>query len=375
MLPKAPSGAARKRIVFVLGALLAVNAAVAHIVTAQITSVAFENRVKDDQVVVEEASPVEDSDAGEEGTETPSITVYTVKAGDTISTIAQKFGVSQNTILWANEMTAKSVIKPGQALVILPINGIQYTVKKGDTISGIAAKFDADAEEILYFNDLDDPKKIQPGVELIIPDAEPVRSEAPKKQAPAPQPKQPTTSIAKTAPAAPAPQSAFSEEDTHDHSLDEKQNENEKEDEKQENTPSATSGRYGMFVAPAPGSVLTQGYHAVNAVDFGAKAGSPIVAAAEGTVIVAKGGCPLDGSLRSRCNGGFGNFVVIAHPGGIQTLYAHLSKVSVSVGDSVDQGDAIGGMGDSGRSTGTHLHFETHGIKNPFTKDKKFTKY
>lgn len=384
MLPKPSSGAARKKVLFLLGTLLAVNAAVAHIVTAQIASVAKDHQVKDEQVVVEEAAPADDGEAAsDEGTDVPSITLYTVKSGDTVSSIAAKFGVSQNTVLWANDMTAKSVLKVGKALVILPINGIRYVVKSGDTISGIAAKFDADAEEILYFNDLDDPKAIQPGVELIIPDAEPTPAVSEKKVAAAPKAATPKAATppaaakpaAKEVATAPAslPVSAFAAEDTHDHSHDEK--EEVKEAPKKEEPAPAASGRYGIFIVPAPGSVLTQGYHAVNAVDFGAATGSPILAAAKGTVIVAKSGCAQDGNMRNTCNGGFGNFIVVAHDNGIQTLYAHLSKVSVSVGDSVDQGERIGSMGDSGKSTGTHLHFETHGIKNPFTKDKKYTQY
>ncbi len=374
MLPKHTSGAARKRIVFLLGALLVINVTVAHIVTGQIVGATKYNQVKDDQVTVEEATemPTDESTEGD-GEDLSTITLYTVKSGDTISSIAKKFNVSENTVLWANELTRKSVLKIGQVLVILPINGVQYTVVKGDTISGIAKKFDADADEILYFNDLDNPALIKPGLELIIPDAEPTPA------TPAPTQKQKTKATPapvasqKTLPPSPLPSSAFSEEDTHDHSADTEPKEEDAK-EKEDSQPS-TSGRYGPFIAPAPGSVLTQGYHAVNAVDFGAKTGSPIVAAAEGTVIVAKGGCGLDGSLKNRCNGGFGNFIVISHDNGIQTLYAHLSSIAVSVGDSVDQGEKIGGMGDSGRSTGTHLHFETHGIKNPFTKDKKYTKY
>ncbi len=303
MLPKPSSGTARKKIIFLLGALLAVNAAVAHIVTAQITSVSRDYQVKDEQVTLEEATPASDDAGSDEDLAAPSITIYTVKSGDTISTIATKFGVSQNTVLWANDMTTKSVLSVGKALVILPINGVQYTVKSGDTISGIAAKFDADAEEILYFNDLDDPKAIQPGVELIIPDAEPIQQTITKKSTPAPKA---TISQPVTKKTTPAPVSAFSETDDHDHNTESKESEK-KEDENKSDT---SSGRYGMFIPPAPGSILTQGYHAVNAVDFGGPVGTPILAAAEGTVIVSKMGCAT-GSPRNNCNGGFGNFIVI----------------------------------------------------------------
>ncbi len=74
--------------------------------------------------------------------------------------------------------------------------------------------------------------------------------------------------------------------------------------------------------------------------------GTPIGAAAAGTVI-------LTGP-----NGGYGNLVVVDHGNGISTAYAHLSSISVSVGQSVGQGTVVGGMGTTGNSTGVHLHFE-----------------
>ncbi len=371
MLPTTPTGHARKKVLFLLGTLLTINIAVAHIVVAQISTATTDYQVKDEEVLTTEASALPVEEEQEEGghDDLSSISIYTVQPGDTISGIAAKFGVSQNTILWANEMTSKSVIKPGQAMVILPINGIQYTVAKGDTISGIAAKFDADADEILYFNDLDDPKKIQPGFELIIPDAEPTpkTASASEKKAAA---SKPTTGTVPAKATTALPTSAFPETDTHDN----EEEETTTQEPVEKKAVSSSSGRYGNFIVPAPGSVLTQGYHAVNAVDFGASVGTPILAAAKGTVIVAKSGCSTGGPKNS-CNGGFGNFIVISHADGIQTLYAHLSSLSVSVGDSVDQGEKIGAMGNTGRSTGSHLHFETHGIANPFTKDSKYTKY
>lgn len=377
MLPKSTSGTAKKKFVIVLGALLALNAAVAHMVTAQISNVAgIGQQVKDEQVVVEEASEITDETSGsDEFDEASSISIYTVQSGDTLSGIAQKYGIAPDTIRWANELPGDK-IKVGQTLVILPFNGIQYTVQKGDSMYGIAKKFQVDADEILSYNEIDNPAKIQPGMDLLIPDAKPLS--APKK-APAPAPKKapvtPAKPVEKAAPAVSQTTSAFPEEDTHDHSADDAKPVTPSETKEDDEPKKEESGTHGPFVVPAPGSVVTQGYHAVNAVDFGAKTGSPILAAAGGTVIVAKGGCALDGNMKSRCNGGFGNFIVIAHENGIQTLYAHLSSISVSVGDSVDQGEKIGGMGDSGKSSGTHLHFETHGIKNPFTKYKKGTQF
>ncbi len=367
MLPKSTSGAARKRIVILLGTLLALNATIAHILTTQLTARASGAQVKEEQVVVEEAPSLTDDESGDEDQheEVPSITIYTVKAGDTISGIASKFGIKAGTIYAANDLAKNEVLKVGRELVILPINGIQYTVKNGDTISGIAKKFDVSATDILEFNDIDNASSIKVGVDLIIPDAEPVPVE---KVAEAPKTVQSLLVKPEVKKATdPLPVSAFSAED-HSHDDEESSSEEVKDESPSEpETPVQSTGRYGIFIPPAPGSVLTQGYHAVNAVDFGASVGTPIIAAAKGVVIVAKG--------NGAYNGGFGNFIVIAHDNGIQTLYAHLSKVSVSVGDSIDQGDNIGLMGNTGKSTGSHLHFETHGMKNPFTKDKKYTKY
>lgn len=81
----------------------------------------------------------------------------------------------------------------------------------------------------------------------------------------------------------------------------------------------------------------------------------PVKAAASGTVKFAKTGW----------NGAFGNLVVIAHANGTQTFYAHLSKISVSIGQEVNQGSIIGNVGSTGRSTGPHLHFEVRGAYNP----------
>ncbi|HEU5114585.1 MAG TPA: M23 family metallopeptidase, partial [Candidatus Paceibacterota bacterium] len=85
--------------------------------------------------------------------------------------------------------------------------------------------------------------------------------------------------------------------------------------------------------------------------------GTPIHAAASGVVIIARSG---------GYNGGYGSYVVISHPNGTQTLYAHMSKVIAHQGDAVEQGDLIGLVGSTGKSTGPHVHFEVRGAVNPF---------
>jgi murein DD-endopeptidase MepM/ murein hydrolase activator NlpD len=117
------------------------------------------------------------------------------------------------------------------------------------------------------------------------------------------------------------------------------------------------SAQVGYYDNPLPGAILTQGIHGWNGVDIGAPKGTPIHAAADGTVIVARAG---------GWNGGYGSYVVISHPNGTQTLYGHMNSVAISVGASVGSGQVIGYVGTTGKSTGNHLHFEVRGAANPF---------
>jgi murein DD-endopeptidase MepM/ murein hydrolase activator NlpD len=342
----------KKRTLLTLGALLIVNVGVAQLVIAQIKPNDAEDQQKvlgTETVAQEEGQVVTgNADTPLQADARPEITIYTVKNGDTISGIAEKFHISVNTIRWANDLTKTANIKVGQKLVILPITGVQYTVKNGDTISGIASKFEADQGEILDFNDLEDPKDIKPGMKIIIPDAE-----------------MPGTTVSQTKAAAATKSTTTTTTPKASSSSSTKTTVTAKSDDDNDDKKPVSSSRGGM-VNPVPGSILTQGLHDVNAVDFGAPTGTPVRAVKGGTVIVAKN--------NGAYNGGFGNFIVIDH-GGSQTLYAHLSKVEVSVGDSVDQGEQIGKVGSTGKSTGPHLHLEVHGGKNPWTVDKKGTHY
>lgn len=114
----------------------------------------------------------------------------------------------------------------------------------------------------------------------------------------------------------------------------------------------------GYYSSPIPGAVLTQGLHGWNGIDLGAARGTPIRAAADGTIIIARG--------NGAWNGGYGNYVVITHSNGSQTLYAHMTSIAVSAGRSVFSGQVIGYVGSTGLSTGAHLHFEVRGAANPF---------
>lgn len=237
-----------------------------------------------------------------------TISTYTVEEGDTIASISAKYGISSNTILWANQMTRKSKLKIGQTLVILPISSVKHKVVKGDTIAKIAKKYHGDVDEIISYNGLEDGK-LTAGEIVIIPDGE--------------------------MPATPIPPKST------------------------KGTPNKYSGPSiaGYYTYPAPGTHKSQGLHGHNGVDMAGSIGLPIRAAADGVVIVSNFG---------GWGGGYGNYIVVKHSNGTQTLYGHLSRINVSVGQSVDQGQAIGALGNSGKSTGPHLHFEVRGARNPF---------
>lgn len=233
---------------------------------------------------------------------------YKIQPGDTVSGIAQKFGVSLDTIRWANDLSSISAIKPGQTLKILPVTGVVHKVSRGETIYSMAKHYSADPQSIVDFpfNTFvnDETFALAVGQTLIIPDG----------VMPKVTPWSPGVYIARKTPDA------------------------------------GIVSAIGVFVWPASGSI-SQGfrwYH--RGIDIANKAGPAILAADSGKVTQA--GWP-DGS-------GYGNRVVIDHGNGLQTLYAHLSKVYVAVGQTVRRGDQIGQMGSTGRSTGVHLHFEIH---------------
>ncbi len=237
-------------------------------------------------------------------TSSGEISVYVVREGDSLSQIAEMYSVTSNTILWANDLKSASSIKPGQTLVILPVAGVQHTVKSGESLATLVKKYGADMDEVLAYNNLSADSALTVGEELIFPGGT-VKS---------------TAAVAGGG--------------------------------------GGAAGGSSDWFHPLPGSQRSQGIHGYNAVDFARVAeGSTVRAAAGGTVVVARSG---------GWNGGYGNYVVIKHSSGVQTLYAHLSSVEVQSGQAVGGGERIGGVGTTGRSTGIHLHFEVRGGKNPF---------
>jgi murein DD-endopeptidase MepM/ murein hydrolase activator NlpD len=234
------------------------------------------------------------------------IVTYTVASGDTVSTIAEKFGISEDTIRWQNNLVSKNSIKVGQELQILPVTGISHKVQKGDTVYSIAKKYDTSPQAIVDFpyNTFtnDETFALAIGQSVIVPDG--VIPEATLWS--------PTARVKQITPDA------------------------------------GTVVASGSFVWPVSGTITQRfsWYHP--GVDIANSSAPNVLAADSGKVIVA--GWPD--------NYGYGNRVIIDHGNGYVTLYAHLQAIYVTAGQSVARGSAIGKMGSTGRSTGTHLHFE-----------------
>ena len=247
--------------------------------------------------------------------------MYPIQDGDTLGSIAEKFGVSQNTIKWANQaVTQWKTLKIGNTLTIPPVTGVIHTVKSGETIYSISKKYKADAQSIVDFpfNTFtnDETFALAVGQRLVVPDGT-MPAEGSSAQA--------ATPLARTPDAG---------------------------------SVSAT----GVWIWPASGR-QTQPYRSWHkGVDIANHDGGPILAADSGTVVIA-GWDPS----------GYGNKVMLNHGNGYLTLYAHMSRIDVVNGQRVKRGDRLGMMGSTGRSTGTHLHFEirtTKGNVDPLTQLK-----
>lgn len=239
---------------------------------------------------------------------------YTVQEGDTISTVADKFGISGDTIKWQNDLTSDNV-KIGQVLEILPVTGVAHKVQKGDTVESIAKKYDASAQAIVDFpfNSFanDETFELAIGQTIFVPDGRKIESGF------------------FAGPIIPRARQI---------------------------TPDAgTVAGSGAFVWPTGGMISQyfSWYHP--GVDIANNAIPNVVAADNGRIIFA-GWDPS----------GYGNKIMIDHGNGMRTLYGHLSQIYVVVGQGVNRGDAIGRMGSTGRSTGPHLHFEVSRDGNRF---------
>ena len=246
------------------------------------------------------------------------IFAYEVEPGDTLSSIAQRFGIKKETLTMENDLWNANKLRTGMTLKILPVDGISHLVKKGDTVEKIAKKYKVEAEDIMRQNQLEEGETLLADSALIIPGG--------KRAVTVP------AIYNNTAPSSPT-------------------------------TYSYSGGGSGRLIWPTLGSAkLTQGFHGGHyAIDIGNRNKGPIFAAAAGRVIKASYGW----------NGGYGNYIIIDHGNGMQTLYGHNEKLYVTEGQYVDQGQTISWMGRSGRvygPTGIHVHFEVriNGVKyNP----------
>ncbi len=234
------------------------------------------------------------------------IITYTVQRGDSISTIARKFGIKVKTILWENNLSSYSIIRPGDKLRILPIDGVTHKVKNGENLSYIAKKYDTEAKEILKANKLADASYLKIGQELLIPNGKKIT----------------TTYKPKTYSGFTAIQKIVK-------------------------APNSTNITANKMAWPTVGHRITQYFSwRHNGLDIANKIGTPIYAADAGVVEFAKWGR------------GYGMEILINHGGGKKTRYAHLSKFFVKKGQKVSKGETIGAMGSTGWSTGPHIHFE-----------------
>lgn len=233
-----------------------------------------------------------------------SIIDYVVQEGDTVKSIATKFGVSEDTIRWQNSLV-KDRIKIGQTIKILPVTGIAHKVTKGDTVYSIAKKYDSESQAVVDFpfNSFanDETFELAVGQTVIVPDG--------------------------IMPAAVVTSPSI-----------------------RQVTPDAgTVVASGQFVWPTQG-VISQRFSWYHPGIDVANSSMPNVVAADSGKVIYSG---WDST-------GYGNMVLIDHGNGYRTRYGHLSKIFVVNGQSVARGAAVGKMGSTGRSTGPHLHFEIY---------------
>lgn len=231
---------------------------------------------------------------------------YKVREGDTLSGIAAQFGISLATLRGANPGT-RNTIRPGDELIILPVTGALYTVQEGDTLESVSVRYETDPELVKQYNPNYGELFAEPGSAVILPYAKITPSA------------QLRNVYAKLLP---------------------------------------DLGSY--FQLPARGWNWGE-LHDYNAVDIADACGEPVYAAAEGLV--------GEESSSGSWNQGYGNYVLVEHPNGTKTRYAHLDEIVVGIGEYVAQGEKIATIGNTGNThgpTGCHLHFEVLGAKNPF---------
>ena len=232
------------------------------------------------------------------------IRIYEVRSGDNLQKIAAQYGLRPETIQWANEELESNpdLLRVGQRLIIPPVDGVLHAVRPGDTLLSIATKYKAEVSDIVAFP-LNKLKSVETpitrGQELIIPHG--------------------------TKPYVPRQVAIYGGP-----------------------IPASASRGTGIWGWPVAGRITQRFWHGHRAIDVGARTGAPIVAADSGYVVKASHGW----------NGGYGRMVMIDHGNGTVTRYAHMNTIYVRQGENVARGQQLGTVGNTGRSTGPHLHFE-----------------
>ncbi|MFN2226495.1 MAG: LCP family protein [Anaerolineae bacterium] len=229
---------------------------------------------------------------------------HTVAVGETLWSIAQRYGLQPETIVWANPEIERrpDLLEVGQALLIPPIDGVLYTVQAGDSLEALAERYETTVSQVVSFapNQLRDPGELAAGSQIMLPGG--------RKEIDYGRPYSLTLTV---------------------------------------ELPAGAPVGTGRFSWPAQG-ILNQGFwEGHKAIDIANVTGTPVRAADAGYVVLA-----------GRDTGGYGNQLVIDHGNGYLTRYAHLNSLLVQAGDSVQKAQQIGTLGATGRATGPHLHFE-----------------
>lgn len=240
------------------------------------------------------------------------VITYHAESGDNVISIAAQFGLKPETVMWSNPELSKNpdLLFTGQLVYILPVDGVYHLIEKGDTLQSIADDYKANVDDIITseYNNLSEPYTLTAGEWLVVPGgSKPYIPRVVQDQYASPP--------------------AGAEEGT------------------------------GSFMWPITG-FISQGFWSGHlGIDIAAPEGTPIYASDSGYVVAAG------------WSGGYGNRVIIDHGNGFKTLYGHMVIILVQPGMSVERGDLLGRVGETGRATGPHIHFELwlNGVKrNPF---------
>jgi len=241
---------------------------------------------------------------------------YTVKRGDTVSTIASSYKISTQTLLWANDMSEDDYLKVGQVLQIPPKDGVVIKVSSGDTVESLAKKYTADAADIVDANQLEKPYTLTVGDTIFIPNGE--------------MPVVVTTTVVSSTPSSYQSTIGY--------------------------TTTAIDPNVGKFLGwPLAGpSAISRGFGGGHyGIDIYPTSGQPsVIAACSGVVI--SSGWGYDGTNYS----GYGNYTHIDCQNGYTILNGHMDKLYVTTGQYVTKGQALGLVGDTGVAYGIHTHFE-----------------